>query len=79
MSQALQAGGTGDQLRIKAVGWVTTDYSNPRELPARLCLAMHSTTGITGLMETTRAFRNFGRERDGSGNVGCLGVAEADQ
>ena len=35
-----------------------------------------ATTGITGSLETTSASRNFGRERERSGDASCLGGAE---
>ena len=35
-----------------------------------------ATTGITGSLGTSTASRNFGREREGSGDASCLGGAE---
>ena len=38
-----------------------------------------ATTGITGSLETSTASWNSGREREGSGDVNCLGDAEAGE
>ena len=40
------------------------------------CKNCEATTGITGSLATSPAFRNFGREREGSGDASCLGDAE---
>jgi hypothetical protein len=41
-----------------------------------LCKSSEATTDITGLLATSTASRNSGREREGSGDASCLGDAE---
>jgi hypothetical protein len=73
----LETHATNDKWRSNGVviGSSTGLHLPIREQDQKLTQELRGHYGYYGIIGTSSASRHFGRERDGSGDVGCLGDA----